>query len=127
MSAVSFCTGATKITGKVERDVRFSTWENNLYYEYRLRSVNVDSFLGSVWGVQAGWSLRKLDWPEEGTINLVGECRHDEIEDTYVGVLVRLPAGVDLGLRFGVRDRTSNIPWAMDRQNYIMTTGRYTF
>ena len=120
-------TGVTRFLGKVERDVRFSTFENNLYYEYRLRELRVESFLGSVWGLQAGWSLRKLDWPEESTISIPGERRHDEITEKFVGVLVRLPGGVDLGLRFGVRDRTSNIAWAEDHQNYIMTTGRYAF
>ncbi len=120
-------TGTTKFTGKVERDVRFSTYQNNLYYEYRLRSLRVDSYLGSVWGVQAGWSLRKLDWPEKGTITLVGRRRHDDIRETFFGVLLRLPGGVDLGVRYGVRDRTSNEVWASDRQTYIMTTGRYTF
>ncbi len=120
-------TGTTKFTGKVERDVRFSTYQNNLYYEYRLRSLRMDSYLGSVWGVQAGWSMRKLDWPEKGTITLVGKRRHDEIKETFFGVLLRLPGGVDLGIRYGVRDRTSNEVWASDRQTYIMTTGRYTF
>ncbi len=120
-------TGTTKFTGKVERDVRFSTYQNNLYYEYRLRSLRMDSYLGAIWGVQAGWSMRKLDWPEKGTITLVGRRRHDEIKETFFGVLLRLPGGVDLGIRYGIRDRTSNEIWASDRQTYIMTTGRYTF
>ncbi|UCF67153.1 MAG: outer membrane beta-barrel protein [Acidobacteriota bacterium] len=123
-------TGSTRLIGRYERDVNFSTYERNLYYRETERTLSAESFLGQRWGWQAGWSRRELQYPEENTIiELTGsdQRRRDEIDNAYAGVLFRYGRNVVLGIRYGVRQRDSNVPFFVDEQKYISTVGSVTF
>ncbi|GAB4371074.1 MAG: hypothetical protein Kow0062_06330 [Acidobacteriota bacterium] len=125
-------TGRGRITLLGERDVRFSTFERNLYYVLDRRSIAVDWFLGRWLGVQFGADRRDLNWPERTTVardaaGRTGFLREDRIDDVYGGFLIQLRSGLMLGLRFGRRVRESNLPAADDEQNYWSTTGSFRF
>ncbi len=125
-------TGRIRITLRGERDVRFSTFERNLYYELERRAIDVEWFIGRWLGLQAGIGRRDLVWPEPTTITRdangnVGFLREDRIDDVYGGFLVQLRSGFLFGLRVGRRTRTSNVPFADDEQTYVSTTGSFRF
>lgn len=125
-------TGRARATARYERDAQFSTFERNFYFENELASLELEWYLGSRWGVQAGGTRRKLDWPEPTTISRnengeTGFLRSDQIDDVYGGLLFSFRSGLTLGLRFGRRERDSNLISARDEQNYVQTTGSITF
>ncbi len=121
-------TGASRVRLRWDRQLYFSTFENNLYYVSILKGLSVDWYFGSAWGVQAGYSLENADYPETGILpGEIGIRRSDEITDGYAGVLYRTRGGVEIGLRYGQRLRESNYPGIDDEQRYLTTTGRYAF
>lgn len=134
--------GATRVMFAYERDVVASIFENNLYYETTARSVDLEYFFGRRWGVQGGFGRDRLFWPEESPQTVQyppfpggstgqgfdpGTRRRDTIDDVYVGVMTRIVGDFQIGLRYGVRDRTSNDPFAEDRQPYLVTTGSLVY
>ncbi len=125
-------TRRTKFLLDYEVGARFSAYENNFYFEETLQGLRVETYLGAIWGLQAGGSLRTLDYPEE-TLVVGGEPgatlppRADEIKDVFGGILIALRSGLNLGIRIGVRDRTSNIARFEDRQTYVSTSGSFSF
>lgn len=128
--------GATQITLGALQDAYFATFQRNLYYQTEQRSADLNWYLGSRWGVQAGLSDENLDYPEvslrtvrdpDGSLRTERFIRHDDIRGGYVGVLFKLTGGLEVGLRFGKRNRDSNDPTAVDDQSYITTTGSYNF
>jgi hypothetical protein len=56
-----------------------------------------------------------------------GVRRQDTVDDIYLGVMTRIVGNFQIGLRYGVRDRTSNDPFAEDRQPYLVTTGSLVY
>jgi hypothetical protein len=131
--------GATRVTFSYERDATVSIFENNLYYESTARSLDLEYFFGRRWGVQGGIGRDRLFFPEkspdvikfpngsEGEGFAPGVRRRDTIDDVYVGVMTRIVGNFQIGLRYGVRDRTSNDPFAEDRQPYLVTTGSIVY
>ena len=131
--------GATRVTFSYERDVTVSIFENNLYFESTARNLDLEYFFGRRWGVQGGFGRDRLFYPEEspqtvrypdGTTGQgfdPGVRRQDTIDDVYVGVMTRIVGNFQIGLRYGVRDRTSNDPFAEDRQPYLVTTGSLVY
>jgi hypothetical protein len=128
--------GATQITLGALQDAYFATFQRNLYYQTEQRSADLNWYLGSRWGVQAGLSDENLDYPEvslrtvrdpDGSLRTEQFIRHDDIRGGYVGVLFKLTGGLEVGLRFGKRNRDSNDPTAVDDQSYVTTTGSYNF
>jgi len=131
--------GATRVTFSYERDVTVSIFENNLYFESTARNLDLEYFFGRHWGVQGGFGRDRLFYPEEspqtvrypdGTTGQgfdPGVRRQDTIDDVYVGVMTRIVGNFQIGLRYGVRDRTSNDPFAEDRQPYLVTTGSLVY
>ncbi len=127
------------MTFSYERDVQISIFENNLYYQSTARGIDVEYFFGRRWGVQGGIGRDRLFFPEKSpdTINYPngskgqgfdpGVQRRDTVDDAYVGVLTRIVGNFQIGLRYGVRDRTSNDPFAEDRQPYLVTSGSIVF
>ncbi|MDQ7006456.1 MAG: outer membrane beta-barrel protein [Acidobacteriota bacterium] len=121
-------TGTTRFLADFERNVRFSTFDNNLYFRETLKGLRLESYLGGTWGVQLGGSVRNLDYPEKNTLTPpIGEFRRDEITDVFAGLLVRLPGGVNFSLRVGRRQRRSNVIFAEDDQTYFSTSSTYRF
>ncbi|MFN7965812.1 MAG: outer membrane beta-barrel protein [Acidobacteriota bacterium] len=139
-------TGSARVTFGARSDAYFSTYQDNLYYETKNRSVAVDWFLGSRWGVQAGWSKEGLSYPETSCLVVAigeggGTCdgatsavltwerglRRDDITTVYGGVLFRMTGGFEIGLRLGKRTRDSNDLLAIDDQTFVTTAGSYTF
>ena len=125
-------TGRIRLTLRAERDVRFSTFERNLYLELDRRSADAEWFPGRWLGLQAGYDVRDLDWPERTTVAVdaqgnTGFLRHDRIRNVYGGLLIQLRSGLLLGLRVGRRTRDSNLPFANDEQTYYSTTGSFRF
>jgi hypothetical protein len=115
-----------------EQDARFSNFDRNFYYESRERAAEFDWFLGRRWGLQGGYEREELEWPEPTTVSRdasgnVGFLRADTIERWYGGVLFRFTSGFVLGVRYGYRDRTSNLPPANDEQTFVTTTGSVNF
>lgn len=131
--------GASRVSLAYERDVVASIFENNLYYEMTSRRLDLEYFFGRRWGVQGGIGRDQLFWPEKSpqTINYPdgstgqgfdpGTRREDTIDDAYIGVMTRILGDFQIGLRYGVRDRTSNDPFAEDRQPYLVTTGSLVY
>ncbi len=130
--------GASRVTFDYERDVQISIFENNLYYQSTARNLDVEYFFGRRWGVQGGIGRDRLFFPEKSPQKInyppfpggttgqgfdPGVRRRDTIDDVYIGVLTRIVGNFQIGLRYGVRDRTSNDPFAEDRQPYFVTTG----
>jgi hypothetical protein len=121
-------TGNTRITARRRSDVRFSTFDRNLFFEETATGLSGESFLGRTWGLQAGWENRELRYPEENTLfSPLGEKRRDDIRDVYAGFVFRLSGDTELGIRFGRRDRDSNSEQFIDKQRYVITTGSYAF
>ena len=121
-------TGSTRVTADYERNVKFSTYENNLYFRETLTGLHLESYLGNNWGFQLGGNIRQLDYPEKNTITRpIGEKRSDEITDYFGGILLRLSGGVNFSLRIGRRVRTSNVKFAEDNQTYFSTSSSYRF
>lgn len=121
-------TGASRFTVQYGQEARFSTYDRNLYYEDTERSIGMEVYLGRWFGVQAGYSLRDLEYPEENTVSEpIGERREDTIDDAYGGLLFRLPRGLQVGIRVGRRVRDSNVRFARDEQNYLETSGSFRF
>lgn len=125
-------TGRSRFQARYERDPRFSTFERNFYYENEFGAFDVEWFLASRWGLQAGVSRRYLDWPEPTTITRdengeTGFLRSDTVDDVYGGFLFVFRSGLALGLRVGRRERDSNVVSARDEQSYVSTTGSITF
>lgn len=111
-----------------EQDVRFSNFDRNFYFESQRYQVELEWFLASRWGLQAGTERRELSWPEPTTVSRpVGLLREDEIDNTYGGILYQFSSGLTLGIRAGRRERTSNLRSANDEQNYVQTTGSVRF
>ncbi|MCU0223697.1 MAG: hypothetical protein MUF27_06440 [Acidobacteria bacterium] len=127
--------GASRVTFSYERDATVSIFENNLYYEITARSLDLEYFFGRRWGVQGGIGRDRLFFPEESPELIIypdgstgqgfdpGIRRQDRIDDIYVGFMTRIVGDFQIGLRYGVRDRTSNDPFAEDRQPYLVTVG----
>jgi hypothetical protein len=121
-------TGSTRFTLGYEQEVRFSTYDRNLYYELSDQSFGIETYFGNWLGAQVGVSRQDLEYPEPNTVSApIGERRSDTIDDYYAGFLFRLPRGVQMGIRFGRRDRDSNVVFARDTQNYVQTTGSFRF
>jgi len=134
-------TGATRVTFSYERDVTVSIFENNLYYRSTARSLDLEYFFGRRWGVQGGFGRDRLAWPEEspheiqdpsGTTTIgkgfdPGVRREDTIDNIYLGVMTRVVGDFQIGVRYGVRDRSSNDPFAEDRQPYFVMTGSLVY
>jgi hypothetical protein len=139
-------TGALRLTFGAKSDAYFSTYQDNVFYETKNRSAALDWFLGSRWGVQAGWSKEALSYPEISCLVVAsgeggttsGPCidgfftrkpglRRDDIATLYGGVLFRLIGGFEIGVRLGKRKRDSNDLLAVDDQTFVSTTGSYTF
>jgi hypothetical protein len=133
--------GATRVTFSYERDVTVSIFENNLYYQSTARRLDLEYFFGRRWGVQGGIGRDRLFWPEESPhfikdpsgMTTIGKGfdpgvrRQDTIDNVYVGVMTRIVGNFQIGLRYGVRDRTSNDPFAEDRQPYFVMTGSLVY
>ncbi|MBP7147041.1 MAG: outer membrane beta-barrel protein [Acidobacteria bacterium] len=129
-------TGATRIRARYLRDIGFSTYLGNLYFEDTQRRLEMDVYTAGRWGFQVGASRQNTDYPEPGSyVEGPGNTavidpdafREDEITDYYGGLIFSLRGGLQLGLRYGVRDRDSTDPFAVERQHYITTTGSYSF
>lgn len=121
-------TGSTRLLADYERNVRFSTFDNNLYFRETLKGLRLESYIGGNWGVQFGGNVRNLDYPEKNTVTPpIGEFRRDKITDVFAGVLIRLPGGVNFSLRMGRRLRRSNVTYAEDDQTYFSTSSTYRF
>jgi hypothetical protein len=121
-------TGATRFKANYDRNLVFSTYQNNLYYRETKYGLSLDSYLGAAWGVTAGGTIWVNAYPQPGTSgSLVGEKRRDEITDYFGGLLFRAKGGFEIGLRVGRRARDSNEPTAVARRSYITTTGSYVF
>lgn len=124
-------TDRTRATLEYERDVRFSTYDQNFYYELDARGIDLEWFLGPRFGLQVGYDQREFDWPEVSLrdLDLEGNplLRRDEIENWYAGFLFSFRSGLTLGLRYGERTRDSNLLSALDEQTYISTTGSFSF
>lgn len=119
-------TGFTRLTGRWEKQLFFSTFESNLYYRDDFRALALDNYFGVHWGLQMGYSLRDSDYPEPSP-ELGGARRHDQTKDYYAGLLFRLKGGFEVGIRYGRRQRDSNDIFAVDDQRYITTSGSYVF
>ena len=124
-------TERVQATIEYEKDVRFSNYDQNFYYELDSRSLDLEWYLGPTFGLQGGYSLRELDWPELSLRDVDEDgnplLRRDEIENWYAGFLFVFRSGLALGLRYGERTRESNLASAFDEQTYISTTGSFTF
>jgi hypothetical protein len=121
-------TGSTRVSLGYAQEARFSTYDRNLYYEYSERQIAIETFPGNWLGFQLGASRRDLEYPEPNTVSQpIGERREDTIDDYYGGILFRLPRGLQLGIRFGRRERDSNVRFARDEQAYVQTTGSFRF
>ncbi len=126
-------TSSSRITAIYEKDVRFSTWDVNLFYEEVHQGLRFETYLGTAWGIQAGFSRRDLDYPEPDTLTAPDpssedrQPRADTIDDVYGGILLRMRGGLNLGIRIGRRERTSTIQFANDTQTYVQTTGSFQF
>ncbi len=121
-------TGRTRIKAVNERQLVFSTYQNNLYYRETTRSLAFDTYIGAAWGVTAGISRRVSAYPQPGTSGtLLGIRRRDELNDYFGGLLFRLKGGFEIGVRVGRQDRDSNELFAVDERSYITTTGSYVF
>jgi hypothetical protein len=131
--------GATRVTFSYERDVTISIFENNLYFQSTTRRLDLEYFFGRRWGVQGGFGRDRLFFPEESPETVIypngttgqgfdpGVRREDAIDNIYVGVMTRIVGDFQIGLRYGVRDRTSNDPFAEDRQPYFVMTGSVVY
>lgn len=121
-------TGRARISGRYERDVRFSSFERNLFFREEEVRITVEWFLGRVFGLQAGATRRALRYPEPNTIaQPVGVKRRDDIDDVYGGVLFRLGRNFTFGVRAGRRTRDSNVAFVSDTQDYVLTSGGFQF
>ena len=120
--------GRARITMEYNRDVLFSAFDDNLYYEQLRRSTLVDWYFGNRLGMQAGVTLTDLDYPQPNTVRRpIGVKRKDRISDVYGGILFRYGTGVSFGVRYGVRSRESNLLFGDDRSPYIFTNLSYKF
>ncbi len=125
-------TGTSRITVSWERQPYFSTFDRNLYYLDTWKALALDLYIGAFWGVQGGYSVRDGDYPEPASaiygVNLpAGSLRKDRTSDYYMGVLLRTKRAIEIGLRFGRRQRDSNYLAAVDDLKYFSTTGSYAF
>jgi hypothetical protein len=121
-------TGASRIKLRWDRQLYFSTFENNLYYVSITKGLSVDWYFGTAWGLQGSYALTDADYPETGILpGEIGIKRSDQITEWYAGVLYRTRSGIEFGLRYGHRVRESNYPGIDDDQRYLTTTGSYAF
>ena len=131
-----------RLAGTWERDVSFSIFENNLYFEQRRRGAKFERSLGDRYALEAGGEFEQLDWPERDTSALPGQftdngepvrtcdltgldcsiLRRDTIRSYFIGGRMRVWRRSDLSVRLGYRHRSSNIPGESDRQ-VLLTTG----
>ncbi|RMG45372.1 MAG: hypothetical protein D6718_07395 [Acidobacteria bacterium] len=133
VGALSFTyrpTGRARIRGSLRRDVFFSTFSGNLFFDSRSGSLSAETFLGRLFGVQAGVSRRDLQFPETTPVpfeNPADTRRRDRIANDYVGVLFYLGRETIFSVRYGRRVRDSNVIGFDDTQYYVATSGSFTF
>jgi hypothetical protein len=130
-------TGSTRLTVRFERQPWFSAWYQNLYMIDTVRGAELATYLGAFWGLQGGFSRSEWKYPKPAPAGSyeythdgvpVGMQRVDITSDDFVGVLFRMKGGFEIGLRYGIRDRTSTYgPRYEYSSNYISTTGSYAF
>ena len=117
----------------LDRDLNFSVYGDNLYFQQQHAGVECLLFLNRYLGVESGYDAYKLDYPlvigprGERPVLLFGDHRKDEIRKLSGGLRFRLTRKAALTVRVTRRNRTSNLPRADDRQTLLTTTVETTF
>ncbi len=123
--------GATRATLTYNKDIAFSLYYSNLYYRSTGYGLDLEYFIGSRWGVQLTVDRDTIAYPEKNpdssSAAIPGQRRKDRIWNYYLGLLRRFGGGLQIGIGYGIRDRDSNDPFAVDRQGYFSTTGGIVF
>lgn len=121
-------TGTTRLQGRYERQLQYSTYQSNLYFRDIHRAISFETYLGSFWGITAGWDRRTAAYPNPVSIlDLVDVLRVDETKDVFAGILLRFRGGLEMTVRAGHRTRDSIDPFAEDDSRYVSTSGNLRF
>jgi len=123
-------TGRSRFRLSGKRDVVFSTFFGNLYFEEEKIELAAETYLGRLFGVQAGLSRSRLDFPEttaQRFENPADTRRLDRISNSYAGILLRLGRETSISVRYGRRVRDSNVVGLDDVQNYVSTSTSFSF
>lgn len=112
------------MTTGFDRDINFSSYGSNLYYNEDHVELQCILYLNRVLGLEGAFDGYRLLYPVVGkpVAPLFDEKRQDEIRKIGGGLRFRLANKTAATLKVERRRRTSNIPGANDHQ-VVVTTG----
>ena len=113
----------------MDRDLYFSFYQDNVYYEQRHGGVESLVYLNRIFALEAGGELYRLIFPAVGDAEppLYDEPRVDTIRLLRAGVRFKVQARSVAALALVSRKKTSNYPGSDDEQILVMTNLEASF